>query len=133
MLGLAYMERDLHMVVGGCNEAADTVVPRDSDQPSDNWEGSLIAFPTDHVKPLEQLSDDYFQLDFPNAVSASRHTEYCQWAETKHTNRVVVGQREVRDSEGNRKTEDIVETQHSFTYHLAWRSHRINSMFFDNP
>lgn len=77
--------------------------------------------------------DDFFGIHMPKgSVIARRVTEYCQWSEQQHTRRVHVA----TDCEGGSKTGDecnIYRDDTSYTYVKAWRSHQINSGFFDNP
>ena len=44
------------------------------------------------------------------AVRYTRHAEYCQWHEYRHTRTRVVGERKRRDSDGKVHVEKIKET-----------------------
>jgi hypothetical protein len=129
---LMYKEYDLYKIVGACDEAMETVVPLKSDKPVDTWDSALVSMSTDSVVPNEKLADLDFEVTFPGSVSYHRHTEYCQWAESRHTRTKVVGRRERTGSDGKKHVEDITETEVYFTYHKGWHSTRINSLYFDN-
>jgi len=53
-------------------------------------------------------------------VTMKRVTEYCQWMETEHRREYDRG-------------DNVTVTETSYTYHKAWRSHKISSLFFDSP
>jgi len=106
------------------------------------------------------LRDDFFGISSsPDDVMMRRHTEYCQWQETQHSRTISKGfkpdyctqisrsdacDRVSCSSKGQgscssseccawRKGDEILETQYYYTYHKAWRDHRISSLTFDSP
>jgi len=64
--------------------------------------------------------DPYLNLDVPNAVTLYRDVEYCQWQEHVHERTEKTGE----------NSERVVRT---YTYTKTWRSHLVNSLFFDQP
>lgn len=107
------------------------------------------------------LRDSMFgMISSPDDVMMRRHTEYCQWQENQHSKTISKGfkpdycsqitssgncervscaskgERSCR-SEGQccdwRRGDEILETQYYYTYHKAWRDHRILSLTFDSP
>jgi len=64
--------------------------------------------------------DPFMNVYVPNAVTLDRDVEYCQWQEHVHERTEKTGEH----------TERVTRT---YTYTKGWRSHLINSLFFDQP
>lgn len=90
-------------------------------------EGRLVHLPAARVDAT--VGDPAFSFVAP-ALRLERYAQYCQWSETstEHCDQCPDG----RDSKGKQKYKrcNCVRTYH---YHLGWRSHRINSLLFNQP
>eukprot|EP00756_Hemistasia_phaeocysticola_P035622 Hpha_TRINITY_DN16596_c4_g8::TRINITY_DN16596_c4_g8_i1::g.136153::m.136153 len=89
--------------------------------------GGLVHVPGSELEG--NVVDGEFGLNLPG-LRLGRHTEYCQWMEHSHTRceRCPDGQ----DSEGKTKYKDC-NCVRQYSYTKGWRSHRINSLLFDQP
>ena len=129
LIVLAMTERTLYLTAGSVDEASESAVLLESPIAVDDNEGSLVFLQTDPRHPPKlngkPPADTYFNFEMPpNSGIGKRVTEYCQWQEFRHSRSKKTG----TDRDGNDKyTEEIW-----YTYHKAWRSKRINSLFFDN-
>eukprot|EP01062_Namystynia_karyoxenos_P020189 TRINITY_DN17648_c0_g1_i1.p1 TRINITY_DN17648_c0_g1~~TRINITY_DN17648_c0_g1_i1.p1 ORF type:complete len:459 (+),score=139.25 TRINITY_DN17648_c0_g1_i1:107-1483(+) len=104
-----------------------TVMPDAGRQELQAVDGRLVHVPGSGWSG--SVGDPDFSFTAPG-LELSRHTEYCQWMETSTTRceRCPDG----RDREGKQKYKDC-NCVRQYHYHLGWRSHRINSLLFDQP
>lgn len=94
--------------------------------------GPLVHFnSTDYTATV---NDDDFLLKFgPKTLQLQRVTEYCQWHETSH-DRCQRCTREVRRSDGRKETKSYdCHCVRQYHYLKTWSSHRVTSLFFDQP
>ena len=131
LLALIVTERTLFLSAGCIEEASEQAVRCDSPYSVSENEGSLIFVTTDPEYPPqlkgEPPTDIFFNYPVPATHGIARRvTEYCQWAEMRHSQRKKTGRT-------NQKGEDIYTQEVWYTYHKSWRSQQINSLFFDNP
>ena len=130
LFALAMTERTLYMTAGAVDEAGDLAVSVDSAYAVDQNEGALIFVQTD-PRSSPTLNggppkDNYFNFEMSQDTGiGKRVTEYCQWAEMRHSKSKKTGQ----DREGN----DLYTEEIWYTYYKTWRNHRVSSLFFDNP
>ena len=71
------------------------------------------------------VADDAFGVKLDNALKLERFTEYCQWQEFRNEKCDTCGDEDSGTYECNCVTE--------ITYVKGWRSHRVNSLIFDQP
>jgi len=78
-------------------------------------------------------SDDAMGVQLPGALTLKRNAEYCQWQEFV-SNRCEKCTRVVKAKDGSTKEESYsCNCVKEYNYVKAWRSHRINSLMFDQP
>lgn len=78
-------------------------------------------------------SDLDMGITISGALTLSRKTEYCQWQELQREVCQTCTQT-VRASDGSTKEESFqCDCVTSYSYVKTWRSHRINSLMFDQP
>lgn len=136
---LIWTERTLYLTAGAIDEAGDLAVHIDSTYAVDENNGKLIFVQTDPSYPPvlkgTPPTDSYFQYEMPkDSGIGKRVTEYCQWAEMRHSKSTKTGKNpDYQDSDGKWHTgSDIYTEEVWYTYHKAWRNHRISSILFDN-
>jgi len=79
------------------------------------------------------VSDPAFGVVLDKALRLDRHTEYCQWSEHA-VDTCDTCTRSAKDSDGRDVREQFkCNCRRTFSYVKAWRSHRINSLLFDQP
>jgi len=89
--------------------------------------GNLIHMPGSEVHA--NVVDHDFGINLPG-LRLQRHTEYCQWQEHHHDECDKCPDGE--DEQGKTKYRDC-NCRRTFTYTKTWRTHRINSLLFDQP
>lgn len=78
-------------------------------------------------------SDSKMSVSIPGALTLKRNAEYCQWQEVK-SQRCETCTRTVEAKDGSSKEETYqCNCVLEYNYIKSWRSHRINSMLFDQP
>lgn len=78
-------------------------------------------------------SDGDMGVAIPGALTLRRNAEYCQWQETQ-SQTCQTCTRTVRADDGSTKEESYqCNCTKQYHYIKAWRSHRINSLLFDQP
>ncbi|KAJ3127808.1 hypothetical protein HK100_009545 [Physocladia obscura] len=118
-LFLLYVEQSRTTAQDAVNEALSIVVPAYPSTPINS-----LVFASSHSVNPDLIQDPQFALAFPGAVRVRRNTEYCQWQEFSHDERVTE-----RDEDGNEHT----VTTTTFYYNKGWYPLLIQSMFFDQP
>jgi len=132
LIALIVTERSLFQTAGCIEEAGENAVTCESPYVLDHNEGSLIFVTSDprHSPTLKGGTaprDPYFNYQLPSEYGiGKRVTEYCQWAEMRHSQNKKTGRK-------TEKGDDIYTTEVWYTYHKAWRNRQVNSLFFDNP
>lgn len=90
--------------------------------PENNGNVIHVTIPQTELIFERNIYDPYLNVEVPGAVSLDREVEYCQWAEHVHERRTK--------SSNDNDNEHVVRT---YTYTKTWRTHLINSLFFDQP
>ena len=131
LIALIMTERTLYLTAGCIEEAGESAIQCDSPYVIDQNEGALIFATSDprHQPTLngKPPKDEYFNFEFDSDHGiGKRVTEYCQWSEMRHSRSKDTGR---KDDKGN----SIYTQEVWYTYHKAWRKHRIQSLVFDNP
>lgn len=67
------------------------------------------------------------------SVELRRYTEYCQWHEIMHSNRILVGRDPACRPEEEGDHCNVYDTQISYSYYKGWSPQLISSSTFDNP
>ena len=94
--------------------------------------GPLLHFNTSYFQA--SLQDREFSLWFgPKVLQVERVAEYCQWHE-HHVDSCSRCTREIQQANG-RKIQESYDCHcvRQFHYVKSWSSHRVNSLFFDQP
>lgn len=108
-VALLWTEVVYRNMIESFNEIKDEIVPV---QQATN--GHVVFFQSSEIDASS--SDLDFGVSLKGALQIRRNTEYCQWTESSITRR----------DENNRTYTD-------YSYLKTWRSHRINSLVFDQP
>ena len=159
VLLLFFSERFLYLTIGALDEAGEQAVTVNTPTVDSANQGKVVF--AQSVNPIVDGApprDDFFNIHGDSTDGAmKRVTEYCQWAEMRHSRHVKVGKHPDRCvSTGQSSHErcarvtcslvqcsspccriergaDIMKEEVWYTYHKSWRHHRIHSLTFDNP
>lgn len=85
----------------------------------------VVHFQSSNIVPSTTLQDPDLGVTVPKALALRREVEYCQWQELIRD--------EVRSASGGPPGEREETVVRTYYYVKGWHSHRIPSLFFDQP
>lgn len=93
--------------------------------------GTMVHGTSSHVDAAP--TDGEMSVSIPGALVLRRNCEYCQWQEL-HTQHCNTCTRTVKAKDGSSVEESYqCDCVSVYNYVKSWRSHRINSLLFDQP